>query len=65
MLRLEAVEPDTLELLRGIQGDPFFSGLLLVGGTALALRPFIWDSARQRIVRAVAAAVSRTPNVEP
>jgi predicted nucleotidyltransferase component of viral defense system len=38
MLHLEAVEPDTLELLRHLQEDPCFGGLRLVGGTALALQ---------------------------
>lgn len=38
MLCLNAVEPETLELLRRIQSLPFFAGTRLVGGTALALQ---------------------------
>ena len=38
MLRLSAVEPRTLELLRSILNEPFASDFNLVGGTALALQ---------------------------
>ena len=37
MLHFEAIEPETLELLRSIQKRPFMSQTRLVGGTALAL----------------------------
>ena len=38
MLSLQTVVPDTLELLRKIMGEPLFSDMRLVGGTALALQ---------------------------
>ena len=38
MLRLDAVEPSTLELLKRIQALPEFSDTRLVGGTSLALQ---------------------------
>ncbi len=38
MLHYETIEPATLELLKQIQSMPEFSGLRLVGGTALALQ---------------------------
>lgn len=38
MLSLQTVVPDTLELLRKIMGEPLFSDMRLVEGTALALQ---------------------------
>jgi hypothetical protein len=38
MLHLEAIEPDTLELLTQLQSDPALDGLRLVGGTSLAMQ---------------------------
>lgn len=38
MLHYETVEPDTLELLRGLMDMPYLSSFSLVGGTALALQ---------------------------
>ena len=38
MLHLEAIEPDTLGLLKQLQSDPALAGLRLVGGTSLALQ---------------------------
>ncbi len=38
MLRLESVEPSTLELLRSIQRQPEMADVRLVGGTALAMQ---------------------------
>lgn len=37
MLHTEAIDSDTLELIRKLQGDPAFKEFVLVGGTALAL----------------------------
>lgn len=38
MLLYETVESHTLELLKRIMGEPLFSDMRLVGGTALALQ---------------------------
>ncbi len=38
MLHVEAIEPDTLELLKQLQCDPALVGIRLVGGTSLALQ---------------------------
>lgn len=38
MLQYTAVDAATLELLKGLMNEPAFSGLRLVGGTALALK---------------------------
>lgn len=38
MLSYETIEPHTLELLKRIMSEPFFNGMRLVGGTALALQ---------------------------
>ena len=38
MLQVEAVDPSTLELLKKLMRIKKFSGLRLVGGTALVLR---------------------------
>ncbi len=38
MLHFEAVDPDTLELLKQLQSDPALVGLRLVGGTSLAMQ---------------------------
>lgn len=38
MLRLETIEPKTLDLLKRLQSLPIFAQSRLVGGTALALQ---------------------------
>jgi hypothetical protein len=38
MLYFETIDPNTLDLLRQIQSNPFFADTRLVGGTALALQ---------------------------
>jgi len=38
VLHIEAIEPDTLELLKQLQSDPGLVGIRLVGGTSLALQ---------------------------
>ncbi len=38
MLHVEAIEPDTLELLKRLQRDPALVDTRLVGGTSLALQ---------------------------
>ena len=38
MLYIETIEPQTLDLLKKIQGHPAFDATRLVGGTALALQ---------------------------